>query len=77
VGDDWSSTLASLDAYDPHRVFGNAFLNTFMPWRVTAWRGGQVLLTSRVGMEGKAGSEIYSRQAPREPPPRLIRQLEL
>jgi FAD/FMN-containing dehydrogenase len=31
IGDNWTSALATLDAYDPHRVFSNAFLNTFMP----------------------------------------------
>ena len=30
-GDNWTSALATLDAYDPHKVFSNAFLNTFMP----------------------------------------------
>lgn len=31
AGDNWNSALATLDAYDPYRVFSNAFLNTFMP----------------------------------------------
>jgi FAD/FMN-containing dehydrogenase len=31
VGDNWDSALASLDTYDPHRVFSNAFLDSFMP----------------------------------------------
>lgn len=31
VGDNWDSALASLDAYDPYRVFSNAFLDSFMP----------------------------------------------
>jgi FAD/FMN-containing dehydrogenase len=31
AGDNWNSALATLDAYDPHRVFSNAFLNKFMP----------------------------------------------
>ena len=30
-GDSWANALATLDSYDPHRVFSNAFLNTFMP----------------------------------------------
>jgi FAD/FMN-containing dehydrogenase len=30
-GDNWDSALATLDAYDPHRVFSNPFLDTFMP----------------------------------------------
>ena len=30
VGDNWTSALAALDTYDPHRVFSNAFLNSFM-----------------------------------------------
>jgi FAD/FMN-containing dehydrogenase len=31
AGDNWTSALATLDAYDPHRVFSNAFLDLFMP----------------------------------------------
>ena len=31
TGDNWTSALATLDAYDPYKVFSNAFLNTFMP----------------------------------------------
>jgi hypothetical protein len=31
VGDNWDSALAALDSYDPHRVFSNAFLDSFMP----------------------------------------------
>ncbi len=31
VGDNWDSALATLDAYDPYRVFSNAFLDSFMP----------------------------------------------
>jgi len=31
VGDNWTSALAALDTYDPHKVFSNAFLNSFMP----------------------------------------------
>ena len=31
VGDNWDSALAALDAYDPYRVFSNAFLDSFMP----------------------------------------------
>ena len=31
VGDNWTSALATLDAYDPYRVFSNAFLDSFMP----------------------------------------------
>jgi hypothetical protein len=31
VGDNWDSALATLDTYDPHRVFSNAFLDSFMP----------------------------------------------
>ena len=31
IGDDWDAALALLDAYDPHKVFSNAFLNSFMP----------------------------------------------
>ena len=31
IGDNWTSALATLDAYDPYKVFSNAFLNTFMP----------------------------------------------
>lgn len=30
-GDSWGAALATLDSYDPHRVFSNVFLNTFMP----------------------------------------------
>ncbi len=30
-GDNWTSALATLDRYDPHRVFSNAFLDVFMP----------------------------------------------
>jgi FAD/FMN-containing dehydrogenase len=30
VGDNWTSALAALDTYDPHKVFSNAFLNSFM-----------------------------------------------
>ena len=30
IGDDWNAALALLDAYDPHKVFSNAFLNSFM-----------------------------------------------
>jgi FAD/FMN-containing dehydrogenase len=31
AGDDWDTAIAILDAYDPHKVFSNAFLNAFMP----------------------------------------------
>ncbi len=31
VGDNWDSALAALNTYDPHGVFSNAFLNSFMP----------------------------------------------
>jgi hypothetical protein len=31
IGDDWNAALARLDAYDPHKVFSNAFLDSFMP----------------------------------------------
>jgi FAD/FMN-containing dehydrogenase len=31
VGDNWDSALATLDTYDPYRVFSNAFLDSFMP----------------------------------------------
>ncbi len=31
VGDNWDSALSTLDTYDPHRVFSNPFLDTFMP----------------------------------------------
>ena len=30
-GEDWASTLAALDAFDPHRLFSNPFLDTLMP----------------------------------------------
>jgi FAD/FMN-containing dehydrogenase len=30
IGDDWNAALATLDTYDPYRVFSNAFLNSFM-----------------------------------------------
>jgi len=30
-GDNWNTALATLDSYDPHRVFSNVFLNSFMP----------------------------------------------
>ncbi len=30
VGDNWNTALATLDTYDPHKVFSNAFLNSFM-----------------------------------------------
>jgi FAD/FMN-containing dehydrogenase len=31
AGDNWTAALATLDGYDPHRVFSNAFLDSFMP----------------------------------------------
>jgi FAD/FMN-containing dehydrogenase len=31
VGDNWDSALAALDTYDPHKVFSNVFLDSFMP----------------------------------------------
>jgi hypothetical protein len=31
AGDSWNTALAALDAYDPHKVFSNAFLDAFMP----------------------------------------------
>ena len=31
AGDDWNSALGTLSSYDPHNVFSNAFLDTFMP----------------------------------------------
>jgi FAD/FMN-containing dehydrogenase len=30
AGDNWTSALAALDSYDPHKVFSNAFLSSFM-----------------------------------------------
>jgi FAD/FMN-containing dehydrogenase len=30
-GDGWSAALATLDSYDPHRIFSNPFLDTLMP----------------------------------------------
>lgn len=30
-GDNWDSALATLSAYDPHKVFSNAFLDTLLP----------------------------------------------
>jgi hypothetical protein len=30
AGDNWTSALAALATYDPHKVFSNAFLNSFM-----------------------------------------------
>jgi len=30
VGDNWNTALATLDTYDPFKVFSNAFLNSFM-----------------------------------------------
>ena len=30
VGDNWNAALATLDTYDPHKVFSNAFLSSFM-----------------------------------------------
>jgi hypothetical protein len=27
----WDAALAALDAFDPHRIFGNAFLDDLMP----------------------------------------------
>jgi FAD/FMN-containing dehydrogenase len=30
VNDNWTSAVATLDNYDPHKVFSNAFLNSFM-----------------------------------------------
>jgi FAD/FMN-containing dehydrogenase len=30
-GDGWAAAVATLDSYDPYRVFSNAFLNGFMP----------------------------------------------
>ena len=29
-GDNWNTALATLDTYDPYKVFSNAFLNSFM-----------------------------------------------
>jgi len=31
VGNNWDSALATLDTYDPYRVFSNPFLDSFMP----------------------------------------------
>ncbi len=31
AGDNWDTALATLDSYDPYRVFSNTFLNSFMP----------------------------------------------
>jgi FAD/FMN-containing dehydrogenase len=31
VGDNWDAAVSTLDAHDPHRVFSNAFLDSFMP----------------------------------------------
>ncbi len=31
AGDGWSAALATLDSYDPHRIFSNPFLDTLMP----------------------------------------------
>ena len=31
AGDDWDAALATLDAYDPHRIFTNVFLDTLLP----------------------------------------------
>ena len=31
AGDNWDSALATLDSYDPYKVFSNVFLNSFMP----------------------------------------------
>ena len=30
TGDNWNTALATLDTYDPYKVFSNAFLNSFM-----------------------------------------------
>ena len=30
VGDNWNTALSTLDTYDPHKVFSNTFLNSFM-----------------------------------------------
>jgi FAD/FMN-containing dehydrogenase len=30
-GDNWDTALATLDAYDPHRIFSNGFINTLLP----------------------------------------------
>ncbi len=30
AGDNWNAAVASLDTYDPHKVFSNAFLSSFM-----------------------------------------------
>ena len=30
-GDSWNAALATLDSYDPYKVFSNAFLSAFMP----------------------------------------------
>ena len=31
AGDNWDAALSALDAYDPHRIFANAFLDTLLP----------------------------------------------
>ena len=31
AGANWTAALATLDTYDPYRVFSNAFLKGFMP----------------------------------------------
>ncbi len=31
AGDNWNTALATLDSYDPYKVFSNTFLNSFMP----------------------------------------------
>ena len=31
ANDGWSAALATLDSYDPNRIFSNSFLDTLMP----------------------------------------------
>jgi hypothetical protein len=31
TGDNWGTALATLVAYDPHRIFTNGFTNTLLP----------------------------------------------
>jgi FAD/FMN-containing dehydrogenase len=30
-GDNWDTAKATLNKYDPHRIFSNPFLDTFLP----------------------------------------------
>ena len=31
AGETWDAAIATLDAFDPHRIFSNAFLDALLP----------------------------------------------